>query len=77
MSSISAATQGLITAYKFAVPQGGDKVYKDECVYCYGAQVINFLTVKKWVSFFTISLYYNELEGPSLNLCKLSLSFFE
>jgi len=39
MSSISAATQGLIAAYNFAVPQGGEKVYKDECVYCYEAQV--------------------------------------
>ena len=39
MQLLSETTKAKLAEYKFTVPQGGNKVFKDECIYCYGDQV--------------------------------------
>jgi len=38
MQALSEMTKSKLAGYKFTVPQGGSKVFKDECIYCFDDQ---------------------------------------
>ena len=44
MQALSEMTKSKLAGYKFTVPQGGSKVFKYECIYCFDDQVfkLNF-----------------------------------